>query len=140
VLSQTSKTRAGAQSIKMTLIDALFESASGFTGTGATVITDLESPELVPRSILFWRSETHFLGGLGILVLFVAIFGRGAEGKALLRAELPGPNQDSDYARVQHAAIAFAGVYLLLNGALTSLLIMQGMSTFDALCQWPRVQ
>ncbi len=63
LLSQTH--RSG--DVVMTIADAIFESASGFTGTGATVITDLEDPALVPRAILFWRSETHFLGGLGTL-------------------------------------------------------------------------
>ena len=77
---------SGTQSAEgkpMTVADALFESASGFTGTGATVLTNVEDPRLVPRSILFWRSETHFLGGLGIMVLFVALLGQGSAGKAL---------------------------------------------------------
>ena len=56
----------------MGIADCLFESQSGFSTTGATVLTDLEDPDLVPRCILFWRSSTHFLGGLGIIVLFVA--------------------------------------------------------------------
>jgi trk system potassium uptake protein TrkH len=114
--------------------DALFESISGFTGTGATILNDLEDPQLVPRCILFWRSETHFLGGLGILVLFVAILGQGSSGKALMRAEIPGPNKDMPHARVQHAAWIFAAIYLGLNGMLTTLLVIEGMGFFDALC------
>ena len=114
--------------------DALFESVSGFTGTGATVINDLEDPRLVPRSILFWRSETHFLGGLGILVLFVAILGQGSAGKALMRAEMPGPSKDVPHARMQHAAWIFAGIYGGLNVVLTALLMLEGMTLFDALC------
>ncbi|MBI2481723.1 MAG: TrkH family potassium uptake protein [Planctomycetia bacterium] len=114
--------------------DALFESVSGFTGTGATVVNDLEDPRLVPRSILFWRSETHFLGGLGILVLFVALLGQGSAGKALMRAEMPGPNKDVPHARMQHAAWIFAGIYLGLNALLTLLLMLEGMTLFDAVC------
>lgn len=114
--------------------DALFESVSGFTGTGATVINNLEDPQLVPRSILFWRSETHFLGGLGILVLFVAILGQGSAGKALMRAEVAGPSKDVPHARMQHAAWNFAGIYVGLNVVLTALLMLEGMTLFDALC------
>jgi trk system potassium uptake protein len=114
--------------------DALFESVSGFTGTGATILNDLEDPSLVPRCILFWRSETHFLGGLGILVLFVAILGHGTSGKTLMRAELPGPTKDTPHARIQHAAWSFAGIYIGLNLVLTTFLMLEGMSLFDALC------
>ncbi len=67
---------ATGQLVRADFFDGLFESASGFSGTGATVLTELEDPDLVPRAILFWRSETHFLGGLGIMVLFVAVLGR----------------------------------------------------------------
>lgn len=125
---------ASSYGVPMTCVDAIFESASGFTGTGATVITDLEDPQLVPRAILFWRSETHFLGGLGIMVLFVALLGQGSEGKAVMRAEVPGPNEEMSHTRVQHAALAFSGVYVGLNFLLTVLLLLEGMSLFDALC------
>ncbi len=123
-----------AQGIPMTVVDALFESASGFTGAGATVITDLEDPGLVPRSILFWRSETHFLGGLGILVLFVAVLGQGSSTKAVMRAEMPGPMMELSHARIQQAARTFAAIYLGLNTLLTGLLLIEGMNVFDALC------
>ena len=118
----------------MTFVDALFESASGFSGTGATVITDLETPELVSQAILFWRSETHFLGGLGIMVLFVAVLGQGSAGKALMIAEMPGPSKETGPSRVQHAAWIFSLIYVCLNVVLTLLLMLQGMSLFDALC------
>ena len=74
----------------ITFIEAMFESQSGFSTTGATILTDLESVAAVPRCILFWRSWTHFLGGLGIIVLFVAILGQGSSGKAMMKAEMPG--------------------------------------------------
>ncbi|MGI6575403.1 MAG: potassium transporter TrkG [bacterium] len=70
------------------LIDAFFESMSGFTTTGATLLSDIEA---VPRGILFWRSFTHWLGGMGIIVLSVAIVPRlGAGGLQLFKAEVPG--------------------------------------------------
>ncbi len=124
----------GGSGIRMSVVDAVFESASGFTGAGATVITDLENQQLMPRAILFWRSETHFLGGLGILVLFVAVLGQGSSAKAVMNAELPGPTMDNQYARIQQAARAFAAIYVGLNALLTTLLLLEGMSLFDALC------
>ena len=62
--------------VKMGLLDSMFEAQSGFSTTGATVINDLEDPHLIPHCILFWRSSTHFLGGLGIIALFVVILGQ----------------------------------------------------------------
>ncbi len=120
--------------VPMTVIDCLFESQSGFSTTGATVITRLESPELVPRSILFWRSSTHFLGGLGIIVLFVAILGQGSAGKAMMRAEMPGPSKEGSQQRMQHTALWFAGIYCVLTAVLTVILWFENMSWFDALC------
>jgi len=119
---------------EMGIVDGWFESVSGFTGTGATVITELEDPALVPRALLFWRSETHFLGGLGIMVLFVAILGQGSAGKALMRAEMPGPSKEVRESRVQRAAWTFAGIYLGLNAVLSTALVLEGMSLYDALC------
>ncbi|MBN2024148.1 MAG: TrkH family potassium uptake protein [Pirellulales bacterium] len=119
---------------RMSPIDAMFEAQSGFSTTGATVLTDVEDPRLVPRSILFWRSSTHFLGGLGIIVLFVAILGQGSAGKALMRAEMPGPSKASQQARTQHTAWVLFLVYAGLNGLLTVILVLEGLSLFDALC------
>ena len=93
----------------MTFVDTLFESQSGFSTTGATVISELEDPEVVPHCILFWRSTTHFLGGLGIIVLFVVILGQGSAGKALMRAELPGPTQESAQAQNPTRSLVFRG-------------------------------
>lgn len=122
--------------ISMTIADCLFESQSGFSTTGATVLTELEDPHLVPRSILFWRSSTHFLGGLGIIVLFVAVLGQGSAGKALMRAEMPGPSKDSARERMQHTAWNFAGIYIGLNALLTIVLMFEDgkMDLFNALC------
>ncbi len=119
---------------RMNLIDAMFESQSGFSTTGATVLTDLETAELVPHCILFWRSSTHFLGGLGIVVLLVAILGQGSGGKAMMRAEITGPTKDSSFSRMQKTAIVFASIYVGLNAILTLIFWCSGMSLFDALC------
>lgn len=118
----------------ITFIEAMFESQSGFSTTGATVLTDLESPEMVPYCILFWRSWTHFLGGLGIVVLFVAILGQGSAGKAMMRAEMPGPTKDGSMPRMQHTALVFATIYVGMNILLTIIYRIEGMTWFDALC------
>ncbi|MGD9854534.1 MAG: TrkH family potassium uptake protein, partial [Planctomycetaceae bacterium] len=115
-------------------VDAIFESASGFTGTGSTIFPNLENASVLPRCILFWRQETHFLGSLGIMVLFVAILGHGAPGRRLMRTEMTGPIKDVPHTRIQHTAWAFSGIYVGLNALLTSLFIVQGMSLYDALC------
>ena len=120
--------------VRMGLIDGMFEAQSGFSTTGATVLNDLEDPNLVPHCILFWRSSTHFLGGLGIIVLFVVLLGQNSAGKALMRTEMPGPTQDSASARMQHAAWNFAGVYIALNIVLAIILKLLGMTVFDAIC------
>jgi trk system potassium uptake protein len=118
----------------MGIADALFESQSGFSTTGATVLGNLEDPQLVPHCILFWRSSTHFLGGLGIIVLLVAVLGQGAGGKAMMRAEISGPTKDSAYSRMQKNAIVFATIYVVLNIFLALIYWGLGMSVFDALC------
>ncbi len=119
---------------KMTWADCLFESQSGFSTTGATVLSDLEDPNLVPHCILFWRSSTHFLGGLGIIVLFVAVLGHGSAGKALMRAEMPGPSKEGSTEKMQHTAWIFTVMYAGLNLVLTVLLKVMGMTWFDAIC------
>lgn len=118
----------------ITIPDALFEAQSGFSTTGATILTDLEDPTLVPHCILFWRSSTHFLGGLGIVVLLVAILGQGAGGKAMMRAEITGPTKDSQFSRMQKTASVFASIYIALNLLLAAIYWLSGMSLFDALC------
>ena len=120
--------------IQMGIVDSLFESQSGFSTTGATVIGHLEDPLLVPHCILFWRSMTHFLGGLGIIVLFVVVLGEGSAAKALMRNEVPGPMDSNPTARMRHAALIFAGIYCGLNALLAAtLLLSQQMNAFDAI-------
>ncbi len=122
------------RNVPMSFVDAMFESQSGFSTTGATVISQLEDPQLVPHCILFWRSSTHFLGGLGIIVLFVAILGHGSTGKALMREELPGPTHDRSQTRMQQAALTFAATYIGLTIVLIGLMKILGMTLFDAAC------
>ena len=111
----------------MGIVDCLFESQSGFSTTGATVLTDVENEQWVPRCILCWRSSTHFLGGLGIIVLFVAVLGQGSAGKALMRAEMPGPSKEGSQERMQHTAWIFAAIYCGLTLTLIILLYFEGI-------------
>ena len=120
--------------VSMGVVDSMFESQSGFSTTGATVLCDLEDPQAVPHCILFWRSSTHFLGGLGIIVLFVVLLGQGSAGKALMRTEMPGPTQDNLASRMQHTAWVFAAIYFGLNVVLAVVFKLLGMSLFDSIC------
>ena len=120
--------------LKMKFANSVFESQSGFSTTGATVINKLEDPGLVPYCILYWRSMTHFLGGLGIIVLFVVLLGGDSAGKILMKAEMPGPSKDGATPKMQDTARRFGIFYLVLNILLTVLLMFAGMNLFDAMC------
>lgn len=111
---------------------AYFEIMSGFTTTGATILTDIE---IVPRGLLFWRSLTHWLGGMGIITLALAIFpAMGVGGYQMFRGEVPGPTADRLKPRLAETAKILWGVYMLLSGVETLLLLLGGMDWFDALC------
>ncbi len=113
-------------------VDAFFESMSGFTTTGSTVITDIES---WPRSMLFWRSFTHWLGGMGIIVLFIAVLPfLGAGGKQLFKSESPGPDPRGLRPRIKDTASILWKIYFGLTIAQTLLLMICGMSFYEALC------
>jgi trk system potassium uptake protein TrkH len=113
------------------IADALFESTSGFTTTGATVLTDIEA---AGRPILFWRSFTQWLGGIGIVVLFVALLSElGPGARFLFKLEVPGPKAEVLRARVQDTALALAQIYLALSVAEVLLLLASGLGMFDAL-------
>lgn len=115
-----------------TFIDCVFESLSGFTTTGASVLTDIEA---VPRSLLFWRSLTHWLGGMGIIVLSLAILPfLGVGGMQLYKAEVPGPVPDKLKPRIKDTAMVLWKVYLVFSVIETILLMFGGMDLFDALC------
>jgi len=113
-------------------LDAFFETMSGFTTTGSTILTEIE---LLPKSLLFWRSLTQWLGGMGIIVLSLAILPMlGVGGMQLFKAEVPGPTADRLRPRIQDTAKLLWGVYLLLTAIETLLLMFGGMSFFDAIC------
>lgn len=114
-----------------TYTDAFFEAMSGFTTTGASVLTNIEAN---PRGILFWRSLTHWLGGMGIIVLSLAILPfLGVGGMQLFKAEVPGPVPEKLTPRIQQTAFLLWAVYVLLSLAETLLLMVAGMNLFDAL-------
>lgn len=109
---------------------AFFETMSGFTTTGATVVPDID---VLPRGIVFWRSLTHWLGGMGIIVLSVAILPLlGVGGMQLMQAEIPGLAPDRLRPRVRQTAALLWVVYALLTAAEVVLLLFGGMSAFQA--------
>lgn len=112
--------------------DAFFETMSGFTTTGATILTDIES---VPKGILFWRSMTHWIGGMGIIVFTVAVLPiLGIGGMQLYAAEMPGVTKDKLHPRITATAKRLWAIYLIITFAETIFLLLGGMSLFDALC------
>ena len=115
------------------VVPAIFETVSGFTTTGSSVVADVES---LPRGILFWRALTHWYGGMGVLVLCVAILPfLGVGGMQVYRAEMPGPFKDRLTPQIATTAKLLWGVYLLLTLAETLLLKwIGGMGWFDAVC------
>ncbi len=116
-----------------TFVDAMFESASGLTTTGATVATGLDT---MPWSILFYRAQLHWLGGMGVIVLAVALLPMlGIGGMQLFRAETPGPMKDAKLTpRIASTARALWLIYVALTAACALVYWLLGMSFFDALC------
>ncbi len=113
--------------------DAFFECMSGFTTTGASILTNIES---LPKSILFWRSLTHWLGGMGIVVLTVAIFPiLGIGGLQLIKAEAPGPTLDKITPKITETAKILWYIYIVLSITETLLLMAGKMTLFEALTQ-----
>lgn len=112
--------------------DAFFETISGFTTTGATILTDIEP---VAKGLLFWRSMTHWIGGMGIIVLSLAILPfLGIGGMQLFIAEVPGPTPDKLHPRITQTAKRLWGIYVLLTIAETGFLMLGGMNLFEGLC------
>ncbi|GMT48880.1 MAG: Trk system potassium transporter TrkH [bacterium] len=112
--------------------DAYFEMMSGFSTTGSTILTDIEA---IPKGLLFWRSLSHWFGGMGIILLAIAILpALGVGGMQLYQAEVPGPMSDKIAPRISQTAQILWGVYLLFTGLETILLVFGGMDLFDALC------
>ena len=114
--------------------DAFFEMMSGYTTSGATILTDIE---VVPHGLLFWRSQTHLLGGMGFLTLTVIFLPHGMGGLRLFRAESsPGQviTKEKFHSRNRDTMIRLWIIYMVLNLAETILLCLGGMSLFDSLC------
>jgi trk system potassium uptake protein len=114
-------------------VNAWFETVSGFSGTGSSVIPDVEA---LPRGLLFWRSFTHWLGGMGFVALYIAIFPlMGVGAMQLFRAESPGLEMDRLRPRIRSTARILWLIYLGMSVILTVLLMAGGMDWFDAVCQ-----
>ncbi len=114
------------------LVDALFEATSGFTTTGSTILTDIESNT---RAALWWRSMIQWLGGMGIIVLFVAVFPQvGGGGRKLFESEAPGPTVDVVRPRFRETGLALWRLYTAFTVVLAVLLVALGVGLFDAIC------
>ncbi|MBR6767572.1 MAG: TrkH family potassium uptake protein [Clostridia bacterium] len=113
------------------LVDCFFETVSGFTTTGASILTDLEA---LPKGLLFWRSFTHWAGGMGVLVLSLAILPKmGARSVHLMRAESPGPSVDKLVPRVSNNAKILYSIYVGLSVLMVIVLLICGLDLYDAL-------
>ena len=113
-------------------IDAIFETVSGFTTTGASILTEVES---LPKSILFWRSFTHWIGGMGVLVFLLSLLPlAGGYHMNLMRAESPGPSVSKLVPKVQSTAKILYGIYLGMTVLQIIFLLLGGVPLFDTLC------
>ncbi|MDR1414234.1 MAG: TrkH family potassium uptake protein [Odoribacteraceae bacterium] len=113
-------------------VDAIFETMSGFTTTGSTILDDVEA---MPRAALLWRSLTQWLGGIGIIVLFIAILpGLGIEGRDLYVAEVTGPTHDKFSSTFTSTARHMWYLYIGLTALQCGLLLLGDVGWFDALC------
>ena len=113
-------------------VDAFFETVSGFTTTGASILSDVEA---LAHCSLFWRSFTHWIGGMGVLVFLLAIIPMaGGTHMNLMKAESPGPSVGKIVPKVKNNAIFLYGIYIVLTLIMVILLVMGGMSLFESLC------
>lgn len=112
-------------------INAFFETVSGFTTTGASVVAEVES---LPNSILFWRSFTHFLGGMGVLVFVLIIIPTGEGFMHVFRAESPGPSVGKLVSKLKFTARILYTIYCVLTLILFVSLLLCGMPVFDSIC------
>jgi len=111
-------------------IDAFFETVSGFTTTGSTILTEVEP---LSRAGLFWRSFTHWVGGMGVLVFVMAVLPMsGGQGMHLMRAEVPGPSVGKLVSRMRDTAKILYGIYAALTVVLMVLLMFGGMDLYEA--------
>lgn len=110
-------------------IDAFFETCSGFTTTGASILRVIEG---LPKGLLFWRSFTHWIGGMGVLVFMLAILPQGSHAIYLLRAEVPGPTKGKLVPKLRHTAIILYAIYIVLTLIEIIALIIARMPLYDA--------
>jgi trk system potassium uptake protein len=111
-------------------IDCFFETSSGFTTTGASILTNVEA---LPKGLLFWRSFTHWIGGMGVIVLTLAILpSLGARGIQMMKAESPGPNPSKLVPKVAETAKILYGIYIVITIIEVALLVLAGMPIFDS--------
>ena len=108
-------------------IDSLFETVSGFTTTGSTILQDIES---LSKSLLFWRSFTHFIGGMGVIVFALAILPRSPHTIHIAKAEVPGPYFGKVVSSMKQTAIYLYGIYIALTIILFFLLLLGGIGSF----------
>ena len=112
-------------------IDAFFETVSGFTTTGSTILQEIES---LPMGINFWRCLTHWIGGMGVLVFVLMITSLDDENSMpLMRAEMPGPEADKLVPKARNTAAILYGMYFALTAVEVILLMLGGMNLYDAL-------
>ena len=111
--------------------DAFFESASGFTTTGASILTNVEA---MSHGLLFWRSLTHWIGGMGVLVFILAVLPSNADDMNIMKAESPGPSVEKMLPKVRQTAKMLYAIYLGLTILNILLLMIFGMPVFDSFC------
>ena len=113
-------------------VAALFETVSGFTTTGSSIMTNVE---ILPKSVLIWRSFTHWVGGMGVLVFIMAFLPlSGGRNMHLMKAESPGPSVSKLVPRVRTTALLLYSIYFILTLVLFIILLCGGMTVFEALC------
>ena len=112
-------------------VDSVFESISGFTTTGSTILSEVES---LPRGILFWRSFTHWIGGMGVLVLLIAILPSSANALPLMRAESAGPQVGKIVPKGRNSAAVLYIIYSAITILTCLFLLFGGMPLFDSVC------
>ena len=113
-------------------VDAIFETVSGFTTTGASILADVE---ILPHCVLIWRSFTHWIGGMGVLVFILSLLPlTGGYHMNLMKAESPGPSVSKLVPKVQSTAKILYGIYFVMTVIQIILLLLGGMPLFDSLC------
>ena len=113
-------------------IDALFETTSGFTTTGSSILTNVEA---LSKSLIFWRSFTHWVGGMGVLVFIMAAIplAGGGGNIHLLKAESPGPEVSKLVPKAKHTALILYLIYFVMTVVLVAIMLLDGNSLFDSL-------